>query len=530
MDHYVKVILTTGRMNILEQIKSGVSAIDLGNCTEVLKEYYNISKEQDLIMINKESDNNDNSNNLAKYNQLDVFDFSGRKLNLSVCNEEIKVIKYIGDIVEELNFEEASSLAEWGIDIYNASSEFFNDLCYEYESSDGRDITMEDRRNDVYQNLSLCQDGCSYGGIDYELMIVNCICSADSLQSEPQNNTYDGQENKSQFKELVKSFIANWLDFNIDVIFCYNLVFNGRIIKSNIGFIFMSCMFGLQIIYLCIFLIKKLKPIKEYMKSQKPDKKVEQAAPPKKNKDDDKEGEKKHKKHKHKHNKDEKKNDEEQDNKKNKSKKDENEEEKEKENNSHKKNKNDKKRHKHNKNKNALPKLELSSQNFLKSKKDDKNIKSKAKVNNMVPYIYKSKNNLINDNFSKLKGFTSSKEKVNDLDEININIQLKKNKKKSKKEKSSIKYGPNNISEKVNDNGKGEFTIKLSQMDEDLQGMEFQDAVNEDKRSYLRMYWCFLVDSQTILGTFFTENYLDLLIINIILLFILLTTFFHFKD
>ena len=58
-------------------------------------------------------------------------------------------------------------------------------------------------------------------------------------------------------------------------------------------------------------------------------------------------------------------------------------------------------------------------------------------------------------------------------------------------------------------------TIKLSQRDEDLQDMDFQQAIYEDKRSYFRMYWCFLVDSQTILGTFFTEHYLHLLIIKL---------------
>ena len=45
--------------------------------------------------------------------------------------------------------------------------------------------------------------------------------------------------------------------------------------------------------------------------------------------------------------------------------------------------------------------------------------------------------------------------------------------------------------------------------------MEFKEAIIYDKRSFLKMYWSFLVDSQIILGTFFTENYLNLFIIKI---------------
>ena len=57
--------------------------------------------------------------------------------------------------------------------------------------------------------------------------------------------------------------------------------------------------------------------------------------------------------------------------------------------------------------------------------------------------------------------------------------------------------------------------IKLSNTDEDLQDMDFEEAIIQDKRSYLRMYWSFLIDSQIILGTFCTENYLNLLVIKL---------------
>ena len=60
---------------------------------------------------------------------------------------------------------------------------------------------------------------------------------------------------------------------------------------------------------------------------------------------------------------------------------------------------------------------------------------------------------------------------------------------------------------------KKEDIAKLSNTDADLQDMDYEEAIIYDKRSYLRMYWAYLVDTQIILGTFCTDNYLNLFII-----------------
>ena len=65
-------------------------------------------------------------------------------------------------------------------------------------------------------------------------------------------NKYNKTET-SEFKKLIKSFLANLLDFNIDAIYCYNLVFNIPLLKGNIGFYFMGTMTIFQI------------PIKKYL-------------------------------------------------------------------------------------------------------------------------------------------------------------------------------------------------------------------------------------------------------------------------
>ena len=206
-----------------KQLEKGISAIDLGNCTEQIKEYYNIPKEESLLILNMESkrnenkkdeDNDNNAMDIGKNMQIEIYDKSGRKLNLSVCNEDIKIMKYIGD-VEELNLESAIDLANKGIDVFNASDDFFNNICHDYNNTDGVDIIIDDRRSDIYQNVSFCQSGCTYTGMNYELMTANCICDSNIIQNELDNNTENNNINSddgNNFNSITKSC---WLIYSI---------------------------------------------------------------------------------------------------------------------------------------------------------------------------------------------------------------------------------------------------------------------------------------------------------------------------
>ena len=226
---FTSVILTSDNMDPKEQLEKGVSAIDLGNCGEIIKDYYNISQNESLIVLNTELKSNENNNilnnsnsfNLGKNVQIEIYDSSGRKLNLYICKENIKVMMNIKEI-EQLDIKTAKQFTEKGIDIFNPNDEFFNELCLKFDSIDNRDIILEDRRNDIFKNATFCQDGCTYTEIDFELMAANCMCNSSFLQEEEKNITEkEGTKLENvNFKSLAKSFISNLLDFNIDVVLC----------------------------------------------------------------------------------------------------------------------------------------------------------------------------------------------------------------------------------------------------------------------------------------------------------------------
>ena len=74
---FIAMIYEVDDMEPKEQLKNGISAIDLGNCSKVIKDYYNISS---FIVLNMESKKNktqekniDNSFDLRKNIYLDIY-------------------------------------------------------------------------------------------------------------------------------------------------------------------------------------------------------------------------------------------------------------------------------------------------------------------------------------------------------------------------------------------------------------------------------------------------------------------------
>ena len=534
---FLAMIFYSDEITPEKQIKNGISAIDLGNCTNIIKDYYNISKNESIIVVNIELKNEENQNNriskkdssyiIGKYNQIEIYDNLGSKLDLSICKDDIKLLKFLGDI-EKIDFNSAKILSEKGIDIFNAADNFFNDLCYYYDNPYNKDIIINDRRTDIYKNITFCQNECRYEGINYNLNAANCLCSSNSIQ-EVVNITIDTLSSKENvnFKTLSKIFLENIFSFNFEVLKCYNLVFNKKILPKNIGFHCLLLMLVLQIIFFFIFFIKKLNSIKYFMfqfhlkvkKKRKSHRSVKilnenylknknnhrnsknllKANPPKKKKTKQKSSIQLNN---------------------NKLINDNNNKNLDDINESIKEENNKKKKIEEgydlvNKLNNKESFNALNIQSLSKSKfKSKKSLPISNHLENNNNNIYNVYNNNIEekDNFSKYKNLIKhNKEKGKQLANINNNISfdnLEPNKEQIKKN-IHIKNKIHNIKDDSN---------HLLQIIYGLQDMDYEEAIIKDNRSYLKMYLGFLVDSQIILNTFFTDNHLDLFIIKLIFL------------
>ena len=173
-------------------------------------------------------------------------------------------MKYLGDVEQHLDMNSAKTLSKQGIDVFNLNDKFFNDICHPFENSEGKDIILNDRRNEIYQDVNFCQDGCTYYGINYDLNAANCLCNSSFLQEHDiQNKEKEG--NIVNFKSITQSFITSLITFNFDPLKCYNLTINIKILSKNIGFYSLLSMFILQIIFFIVYLIKKLKSLKNFL-------------------------------------------------------------------------------------------------------------------------------------------------------------------------------------------------------------------------------------------------------------------------
>ena len=137
--------------------------INLGKCENILKDIYNISKNDSLYMLQIISE--EEKMKIPKI-EYEVYYISNnniylKKLNLSLCkNEKIEI-----SIPVKINDN---------IDKYNPKSGYYNDICYKTTSEYGTDIILKDRRNEfVENNMILCEGNCEL--IDYNYTIEKVL-------------------------------------------------------------------------------------------------------------------------------------------------------------------------------------------------------------------------------------------------------------------------------------------------------------------------------------------------------------------
>ena len=235
-----------------------IDDIDFGNCYIKIKEAFNISGKLIIVIISKII------NNISK--TIDKFIFSpnkGEKINfVEICINETVTVKK--DIKEQLknteNMESLEQLADQGIDIFNASNEFYTDLCFHFKSPiSGKDIPLKDRFKLFYPNITLCDEGCQIKGVNLTTWKVNCECALNNLL----------QKNFLSNNFLVQQSLGGLQDFltktNIEVMKCYKDIFDKEIYKSNSGMIIIFVFITIQIIMIFIYFFKYKMKIKKYL-------------------------------------------------------------------------------------------------------------------------------------------------------------------------------------------------------------------------------------------------------------------------
>ena len=217
-----------------------MTTIDFEKCETLLREKYNISN--DTLLYMKKIDVAQEGMRTSKIEYNIYCKLNGTnlvRLDLSVC-KDIKI-----------SFSIPIKLTE-NINELNASSGYFNDICYKATSDSGTDIVIKDRRANLIEgNKTVCQEHCDFTNYSAEDQIVNCSC----LVKESSNSYGNMNINKTELYENFEN-IGNKYEFsNLGITSC-KVLSSKEDIKSNSGF---YSLLIILIIFIIIFIAFCLK-------------------------------------------------------------------------------------------------------------------------------------------------------------------------------------------------------------------------------------------------------------------------------
>ena len=246
----------------IDELKLNITKIEYDSCIEQLKIDNNIDKNKELIIAIIDIVNGDNP--------LTSFGFfnpdTGEKLDATKSCSDKNVIMY-ENILSILNEPLAIRLlTEQNIDIFDINSKFYHDICYHFNSPNGKDATLRDRIKTFYPNITLCDNNCNKVGINFTTMKAECQCAfQDLLNKNIFQNDLLG--NNVLIKESLEEIINLVNNLNIEVMACYKDVFTFKyFIKNTGGFIILGILI-LETVCFVVYYIKSKRELVKYFYS-----------------------------------------------------------------------------------------------------------------------------------------------------------------------------------------------------------------------------------------------------------------------
>ena len=216
-----KIFIYKKKDCIDEFFGNNINFPDLSVCFDELKKINNINKNQDLIIMIMNIYNKHSSIRV----EYKIFNsITCEELNLNDCSQKnISTNINLNNYFDENKIQTAKKMYDKGIIVYDRSAPFFIDICYEYNAENDRDMILEDRVDQFYQDVTnICEDNC-HTNADFEKNLLKCICELKSnfLEKKDENN-------KEKYTFGVRAI-------SLQVMKCAKKAFLWDYFKTNIG-------------------------------------------------------------------------------------------------------------------------------------------------------------------------------------------------------------------------------------------------------------------------------------------------------
>ena len=234
---------------------------DFGTCYEKVKNNYSIFDDDLIITIVIKKGNKEKSE-IDSYKYYFSHPITGEAINISEICKEDKIyiqedVKTKLKLLDEKQEKYIIFLTSQGIDVFNISDRFYNDLCFYFESPNGRDVCLKDRIAAFFPNLTLCDPDCVSKGVDLEKMKAKCECTFNNLMKNSLMDNFYGQA-IAEFMNVLNSF-------NINVVQCFKDIFDkNNFIKCVGGFFILALLFG-KLLCMFIYIFEGLYVIRKYI-------------------------------------------------------------------------------------------------------------------------------------------------------------------------------------------------------------------------------------------------------------------------
>ena len=246
--NYTTITITTTKNQKNDQ-SNNITTINFEKCEEKIKSEYIIPEYKSLYILKIDAKQNGIKIPKIGYEvYYPLYNTTLIKLNLTVCfNTKIEFSIPIN--------------ITYNVDKANSSSDYYKSICYTDTSNYGTDIPLEDRKREfINNNLTTCEEDCDF--IDYNSSIGKAVCSC----FVNTNDSFKIGDLVIDTRKLYKRFTNIKSITNINVLKCYNKVFNKDTIKANCGNIIIVCIALLFLASLITFWFKEFSEIKKVIK------------------------------------------------------------------------------------------------------------------------------------------------------------------------------------------------------------------------------------------------------------------------
>ena len=258
---------------IITIYKNGECSSDLGilsktinfeDCSDEIKTKKNIPPDTNLIIVQIET-----KPGKEKYKKNPSYDLyhpeTGESLNyLDECKD--KTITLQNNITEEinenskLNLNDIKLMADEGINLFDISSPFYNDLCTHYPDILNKDIPLNKRILAYYPDIKLCDENCELISIFLNNLTSKCEC----IVSKDIINKNEKMDREDFYKKEIGELEELIYSTNINVVKCYKELFVKKyFIKCYGSFIILGFIL-IQIICTIFYFCKSKLHLRKY--------------------------------------------------------------------------------------------------------------------------------------------------------------------------------------------------------------------------------------------------------------------------